>query len=327
VTTPEDFQSGATSSSKPGVRLLQYARLARPHQWSKSAFVLIGPLYGLRDLSEHWAVALRSALAAAVVFALVSSACYVINDLVDAPKDRLHPRKQRRPIASGEISPRAAIIFAIELLLAGAVCLLAIDGERRLIVGALAAVYAANVVAYSVWFKRIVIADVMGLSLGFVLRVFAGCAAVGIAPTTWLLNCTLFLAMFLSFGKRLGERRTMGGADGAISVRGVQAFYTDDLLRMAVVVTAVATLITYAGYVQANDKLYALSGLNLLWFTMIPATFGLLRCIVLLEGGAYDDPTELAGKDRAFQLAMITFGAITAALIVLSRQSLGATSS
>jgi 4-hydroxybenzoate polyprenyltransferase len=173
-------------------------------------------------------------------------------------------------------------------------------------------------VVYSFALKHVVMADVICLSLGFVLRVLGGCAAVGIGPTTWLLNCTLFLAMFLAFGKRLGERRLMLGAEGAASARGVQAAYTDDLLRMAVVVTAVASLLTYAGYVQAQEAHYHL-GFNLLWLTVLPATYGVLRCMVLVERGDYDDPTELASKDPPFQLAAAVFGALTLALILWVR--------
>jgi len=124
--------------------------------------------------------------------------------------------------------------------------------------------------------------------------------------------------MFLAFGKRLGERRTMG-ADAA-SARGIQARYTDDLLRMSVVVTGVATLITYASYVVArgegpNHVVHVIppfhAGINVLWFTMVPATYALLRCIVLLESGTYDDPTELAARDFPMQLAVAAFGLLT----------------
>lgn len=152
-----------------------------------------------------------------------------------------------------------------------------------------------------------------------------GCAAVAITPTTWLLNVTFFLSMFLAFGKRLGERRTLavaGAADDhahAIAHRPVQERYTDVLLQMAVVVTAVATLMTYAMYVQAVDADHATMthrlGFNALWLTLLPATYGLLRCIVLLESGRYDDPTELAYRDRGFIVASLAFVAITAVVL------------
>jgi len=127
---------------------------------------------------------------------------------------------------------------------------------------------------------------------------------------------------------RLGERRTLG--DNATAARAVQGVYTDELLRMMVVVTAVAMLLTYAGYVQDNESRFvwilgdrALGtrdtpnlGINLLWLTMLPATYAVLRSIVLLERGEYDDPTELATKDRDFQIAAGIFAVVTAGLVL-----------
>ncbi len=303
---------------------LSLLKLARPHQWSKSAFVLVGPFYSLADTHRPLAEVLLPATLAAAAFALASSSCYVVNDIFDAEADRLHPRKSRRPIAAGVVSTRIAWVFAAILLIASAVVVLLIPpaGEQNVrgLVGLTVGLYVANVTIYSVWIKHLVIADVMGLSLGFVLRVMGGCAAVAIAPTTWLLNCTFFLAMFLAFGKRLGERRSAGLA--AADIRAVQAAYTDDMLRMAVVVTAVVTLLSYAGYVQAREEYYkaaAAGGFNLLWLTVLPATFGLLRCMVLLERGAYDDPTELALRDRGFALAGLVFAVLTVWLVVQFR--------
>ncbi len=247
------------------------------------------------------------------VFALVSSAGYILNDIIDAPKDRLHPRKKERPIASGRVSPAEGVAVACACIaIAASIVWFLLAGEPRLWVAGLALAHGLNLVLYSMLLKRLVMLDVIGLALGFVLRVVAGCAAADIAPSTWLLNVAFFLAMFLAFGKRLGERRTV---EDAASVRGVQAGYTDDLLRLATAVTGVVTLVTYAGYVQfrggESGGTFA-AGFNLLWLTMIPATYGMLRCIVLLDRGRYDDPTELATRDLPMQAAVLVFGALTA---------------
>jgi 4-hydroxybenzoate polyprenyltransferase len=158
--------------------------------------------------------------------------------------------------------------------------------------------------------KHVVVLDVISLAAGFVLRVLGGCAATAVVPSSFLLNVTFFVAMFLAFGKRLGERRTMG--DDAAAARAVHGTYTDELLRMAVVVTGVATLVTYATYIEKQDAALFAGRFNLLWLTMVPATYGLMRCIVLLERGDYDDPTEIAARDRAVQAAVILFAALTA---------------
>ncbi len=293
-------------------------RLARPTQWSKSVFVLIGPAYWMVDNSPEDALRFAwDVLMACAAFALASSGCYVLNDLADVEEDRNHPRKKHRPIASGVIAPRVARWYAGLLFAASALLVVLLPSHSWWVMGLLVAGYVANVIAYSARLKHIVIADVMSLSMGFVLRVFGGCAAIGIAPTTWLMNVTLFLSMTLAFGKRLGERRSMG--EDAASVRGVQAKYSDELLRMAVVVTAVGTLLTYAGYVTTREADFAVHGFNWLWVSILPATYGLLRAILLLEHGRYDDPTELAVSDRPFQAAAGVFGVLMVALWFVMR--------
>lgn len=304
-------------------------RLARPRQWTKSAFVLVGPMYGLSDpaaVGRDWRQVVPGALVAACSFALVSSACYIVNDISDAEKDRFHPRKRHRPVASGAVPPATAWAFAGVLLAAG-VGMLALllvtqrgDTGPRAVLWTLLAVgvYAANVTMYSYRFKHAVMADVISLSLGFVVRVLGGCAAAWVMPSTWLLNVTFFLAMFLAFCKRLGERRVMEArGDDPAAVRGVQRVYTQELLRMSVVVTAVATLVTYSLYIQAHDARYT-HGFNLLWLTLLPATYGLLRAIVQVERGEFDDPTELITRDWRIQVAGALFVAIAGILTVWS---------
>ena len=289
--------------------------------------MLLGPLYGAADGAkiDPWSV-----VACFMAFALASSGCYVINDLRDVEADRMHPRKKKRPLAAGEVSVGIARVWAIALLAGAWLCTFApvvIDGgsavgQRMAWTAALVAIYVVNTVLYSVRLKHLVIVDVLSLSLGFVLRVLGGCAAAGVEPTTWLLNCTFFVSMFLAFGKRLGELRSLGEAAGA--ARGVLRIYTIDLLRMAMVVTAVAALVTYAGYAQARSDRYTVHyagwGFNVLWVTMLPATYALMRSIVQMERGKYDDPTELAYKDGGFRAAVLVFGLMTVGAMLLVRK-------
>lgn len=332
-------QSGEPAGSRS--LLLGLIRLARPHQWSKSVFVLIGPFYasvapGGTGLALSTVVV--PALLAAAAFALASSGCYIINDYMDREADRAHPRKRHRPLASGQVTPRAALGFAGVLWacsLGLCVALAAFDGWSAVWVAVVVLAYVANVLLYSVFIKHRPIADVMSLALGFVLRVIAGCLAVGVAPSTWLLNAVLFLSMFLAFGKRLGERRALqrlGSGSGEVSgkelaalaakVRKVQLLYSDQLLEMSVVTTAVATLLTYAAYIQAQEAVYTI-GFNLLWPTILPATFAMLRAFLLLDKGLYDDPTELATKDRSSQIAGVLFVVFTVLAIVVAKQAGG----
>lgn len=294
-------------------------KLARPTQWSKSVFVAIGPFYWLTDNTpENLGIFVAQVILACVAFALASSGCYVFNDLADVEEDRNHPRKKKRPIASGVVGESIARWYGLGLFAAAAALVFALPSDNRWVTGGFLLAYVVNVMAYSARLKHIVIADVMSLSMGFVLRVIGGCAAISISPTTWLLNVVLFLSMTLAFGKRLGERRSMTG--DASSIRGVQSQYSDDLLRMAVVVTAVGTLLTYAGYVTTREADFAFHGFNLLWITMIPATYALLRAMLLLEHGRYDDPTELAVADRPFKVAALAFGLVMFGLWLAVRQ-------
>lgn len=318
ATTGESEQPTTSPEAGPGKARpvwMEMIRLMRPMQWAKSAFVLIGPIYG-RALGSTEAIV--GLVAAAAAFCLASSAVYIHNDLRDRESDRKHPRKCRRPLASGAVTPRQAWgLFAALIVGAGAAVSLVPGGATALwareLLGLCLGLYVLNVLAYSWRFKHMVVMDVISLSLGFVLRVLGGCAALAVAPSSWLLNVTFFVAMFLSLGKRLGERRTLGAA--AASARSVQSLYTDDMLRMAVVVTGVATLLTYGQYVLTQAPHYTW-GFNLLWLTMLPATYGLLRAMVMLERGLFDDPTELATKDRPFQMAVLLFGAMTLALLL-----------
>jgi 4-hydroxybenzoate polyprenyltransferase len=281
-------------------------------------------MYGAADGAKFdpWAVA-----ACFMAFAFASSACYVVNDVRDRDADKMHPRKMHRPVASGAVAVGVAHAFVLVLLALAAACVVVprvtgnIDANRQLWTGGLVAMYVINTMLYSLRLKHVVIVDVLSLALGFVLRVLGGCAIAGVEPSGWLLNCTFFVSMFLALGKRLGEMRSLG--ENASAARGVLKIYTIDFLRMGVVVTAVAALVTYASYAQAQGKKYEFHaagwGFNLLWLTMLPATYGLLRAIVQLERGKYDDPTELAWKDNGFRLSVLLFGLLTGAAMLMVR--------
>jgi decaprenyl-phosphate phosphoribosyltransferase len=305
-------------------------KLARPHQWVKGVFVLVGPAFAIMDGSipreSVDAGLILTLFVAFFAFCFAASGCYVFNDLADVERDRAHPRKRKRPIASGRVSEGLARWFGIAMLVIGLGLGLFVSGSVRWWVLGMVLAYIVNVMCYSAMLKHVVILDVLSLSTGFVLRVLGGCAAVAVTPSTWLLNATLFLSMFLAFGKRLGERRVMGDADVA-SIRGVQQQYSDQILRMMVVVVGVATLLTYTGYVQSREGAMSIvlaSGVggdfafNLLWMTVLPAMLGLLRTITLIMDGRYDDPTELAMKDPVVRWSGVVFVGLTVGAMVLA---------
>ncbi|PCI09654.1 decaprenyl-phosphate phosphoribosyltransferase [bacterium] len=329
TTTPPSNNEPDTDSPSGGL-VSGMIRLARPHQWTKGIFVLIGPLFAIADgkLQDMDRTELAMAVGLTFLgFCLAASGCYVFNDLADVERDRAHPRKKRRPLACGQVPVGMAKVFGICLLFVSLFSVMGVPAELRFWVLGLIVLYIINVMAYSSGLKHIVIVDVLSLSSGFVLRVLGGCAAVGVAPSTWLLNATLFLSMFLAFGKRLGERRHLGSEEDATAVRDVQQHYSDQMLRMFVVVTGVATLLTYTSYVRSQEAQYMYTfatrqgsldggfGMNLLWITVAPATLALLRTITLLMRGRFDDPTELALKDNMVRLTGLVFVASTVIVI------------
>lgn len=335
--SPSSPNTQTPPSTSGGGVLPGLIKLMRLHQWTKGIFVLIGPFFALADgkLQSMPRPELALAIACTFVgFGLAASGCYIFNDLADVERDRAHPRKRKRPLASGHVPLGIAKVFGVVILLISLASVLGVPSELRIWVMGLLVLYIINVNLYSGGLKHIVIVDVLCLSSGFVIRVLGGCAAVGVTPSTWLLNATLFLSMFLAFGKRLGERRHLGGDEAAMAARDVQQHYSDQMLRMFVVVTGVATLLTYTSYVQSrhDDFVYTFAtrqgslgesfGFNLMWVTVAPATLALLRTITLLMRGRYDDPTELALRDNMVRLAGLIFVASTVIVLWIHQNQL-----
>ena len=197
-------------------QLALFLKLLRPHQWVKSGFVFVGLLFG-----HVWnnGPVVHQVLLAAVAFSLAASAIYVFNDMVDRERDREHPEKRRRPLASGQVSPTQA------LLLAGACLIVALvfAAAASLAVLAIVSAYVLLNVAYSLRLKYIVLLDVFIVATGFMLRILAGTLGVGIAFTG--------LAGYLwykeiSKGERTADRTaTTRGLDSLVAAPAVGTDY------------------------------------------------------------------------------------------------------
>ena len=184
-------------------------RLARPRDWIKNIFVLLPVPFALKAMgpAERQGFSLASFCLGLVGFCLVTSAVYTLNDLWDAKTDRLHPKKCRRPIASGEVSPLAAALQLAVLLVAGLGLCMASERYPSVII--VLAYVAANL-AYNLGARNVALLDVFLLSSGFVIRVLLGCALVKMPPSPWLLLCTSTLALVPGIHQAAGrlERRT-----------------------------------------------------------------------------------------------------------------------
>ena len=250
------------------------ARLMRPHQWLKNAFVFAGLVFSQswRDEATVWRVALAFG-----AFCCASSMVYILNDWHDRASDALHPTKRRRPLASGAVSPAAALVLACALL-AGA--LLLASGNRVLL--ALLGVYVALNLAYSWRLKQVPVVDVCIIASGFMLRLLAGTLAVGIAPSRWLLLTGMFVALYLGFSKRKAE-----SFHDASAQRAVLAHYPAALLDTFIAVTMTATLTTYSLFATSAEA--QLQHGERLLYTVPVVIFGMLRYAYQVSRGHGED--------------------------------------
>ncbi|RYG43523.1 decaprenyl-phosphate phosphoribosyltransferase [bacterium] len=280
-------------------------RLIRPKQWSKGLLVFAAPLFA-QKLVEPMGVACT--LLAFAAMSLISSAVYVLNDLIDVERDKAHPIKRERPIASGAVSVSTAKVLIV-LLLAGGLALGAILNKTTVVI---LITYLLVQVAYNMRLKREPVADVFCLSLGFVLRASLGAAAVGVGISGWLLFCTGALALMLGFGKRRHEWILQG--DSRTTSREVLGGYTRPVLDACLLMAAGGAAMSYGVY--SIESPTAISH-PLLIATALPVFYGIYRYMYLVmatdEGG---EPENLLFRDRHIVSTVVVFALL--ALLALS---------
>ena len=277
----------------------------RPRQWVKNLFVFAGVIFSQQMLTPlAW-----TALAAFVIFCGLSGAIYLFNDVADVERDRLHPTKRLRPIASGALSRSTALVFGV-LLLAG--CLAAAYRVGPAF-GLVALGYGALLTAYSVWLKHLVILDVLTVAGGFVLRAVAGAVAVKAEISGWLLICTILIALFLALGKRRHEYRSL--ARDAAAHRPILAEYSESFLDQMISVVTASTVTAYSLYTMSPETV-AKFHTRLLPLTLPFVLYGIFRYLYLLYrrdlGG---NPSDLFVNDRALLLDALLWMLATFAII------------
>jgi len=287
----------------------------RPRQWTKNLLLYVGAIFSqhLRDP----AVLLRST-AGVVVFSLLSGSVYLLNDLLDVEADRLHPKKSRRPLASGRL-PVAAARVALPVLVAGVGAAAWWLGRSFALI---AAIYLASNLAYSFWLKRHVILDVFSIALGFVLRAIAGveivrAVASGVLLSPWLLVCTFFGALFLGVSKRRREMMNAGAA--AVGQRAVLSLYTPELLDVMLVVSATCTLIAYALYTMWPTTVAKFHTESLL-YTVPIVSYGVFRYLHLVRvSETSEDPSAVLLSDRPIQATVALFLLVVGWILYVGR--------
>ncbi|MFZ5763486.1 MAG: decaprenyl-phosphate phosphoribosyltransferase [Thermodesulfobacteriota bacterium] len=267
-------------------------RLLRPKQWLKNLMLLFPPLFGgvlfqpeiLRDLPLPL-----------LAFCLASSANYAINDVLDADKDACHPVKKSRPIPSGAISARSAVLLGLGFF-AAALCLGVLISIPFLItlLG-----YLLLSSAYSLKLKDVPVVDIFCVSAGFLLRLHAGGIAFGVPISDWLFLTVFLLSIFLSLGKRIAEKQLL--QDACRHHRPVLQEYPMSFLHGTMYMSGAAVLVTYAMYVVAHPGLL---------YTIPLCCFGLFRLMFRVIKNSNGDPTEALLHDKVLLIVSVLWLAI-----------------
>ncbi|MBU6361551.1 MAG: decaprenyl-phosphate phosphoribosyltransferase [Chloroflexota bacterium] len=279
-------------------------RTMRPKQWLKNGFVFLPLVF---DFKMFVTKPLVNTLVGFIVLCALSSVVYLINDAVDAPQDRLHPKKKNRPIAKGIVSIRLAIGCAIVL----GILSLTLAFWLNPLFGVVAATYLAMQIAYSFVLKHVVLVDVFVIAIGFVLRVVAGIPLVDAERfSPWLFVCTLFMSLLLGFGKR---RQEIVELKGSSNTRAILSEYNLSLLDQIIPIITAGLIVSYSFYTFSAPQLPTNHAMMI---TIPVAMYGLFRYLYLVhvrgEGGA---PDELLFRDRPLLLATLLFSLI--AILVL----------
>lgn len=252
-------------------------RQLRPKQWTKNLLIFAAPLFSFETVNPG---SLVETLIGFFLLSFVSGCVYIVNDYADREADRNHPVKKYRPMASGALPPKLAVVFGILLLIAS----LAVSYLLNPLFTALLLLYFAMNVAYSFRLKHVVIIDIMIIATGFVLRAIAGGLVIHVPFTPWFLLCTMLLSLFLAIGKRRHELHLLQHDKG--SHRKVLDQYSFDLLDQMSSIVTTATIISYSLFTFTSGRT-----VHLMW-TIPLVIYGMFRYLYLIhiekKGGAPD---------------------------------------
>jgi 4-hydroxybenzoate polyprenyltransferase len=265
----------------------------RPKQWIKNGLLLVAIVFSERYMDvDAW----MNVSFGVAMFCMLSSAGYLVNDLKDVEADRAHPKKQFRPIASGDLPSGLAWATVVVFILAGLSGAFALHTRF----GIAAITYLFITLSYSNFFKHTAILDVMLLSSGFIVRAVAGAEAIQVPSSPWFLVCIAFGALFIGLIKRLAEIRLL--KEDAGSHRKALEEYSEPLLLQLISITTACSLISYA--------LYTFEGASTQWMmlTLPIVIFAVFRYLLLVsmegEGG---EPSSTLLKDKALLLSVLAF--------------------
>jgi 4-hydroxybenzoate polyprenyltransferase len=281
----------------------------RPHQWTKNFFIYAALIFSQNIFNLPLLIKTTIAFSA---FCLISSALYIFNDLKDLEEDKLHPLKSKRPIASGKIKKSTATLVIIILSLLGFSSAFSLNKNYFIII----LVYFLLQLSYSIKLKHIVILDVFVVALGFLIRVVAGGLAIEVSLSSWLLICTILLALFLALSKRRHELVLL--EDDASEHRPILEEYSPYLLDQMIAVVTASTVIAYCLYTISEETVTKFGTTNLI-FTVPFVLYGIFRYLYLIhqkiEGGS---PEALIIKDKPLLVDIFLWIATAVIILYLS---------
>lgn len=285
--------------------MVNIVNLLRIRQWHKNAFVLLG-FFVLGDYGNY-ILLLKSVLIFAA-FCASSSAVYIFNDFYDIESDKIHPHKKNRPLASGTVNVKFALFLSFILCIAGIIISYSISMAALIIISA----YIINNAAYSVFLKKYPIIDVFQIGLGFMLRIFAGTAGIGVYISEWMLLTGFMISLLIGFSKRYAE---LSNNPAPQKHRKVLQEYSLETLRSFMIIMASATIITYSLY-TLSPRSVELHGTTNLIYTTPFVIFGIFRFIYLvLFHQSGDDPSSQIFKDKQMVIIII-FWALAYGIII-----------
>ena len=297
-----ELQIRHTRNSEVG--LPPIVALLRPHQWVKNAFV-VAPLFftpGMLTGANLLQVALGFAS-----FCLLASAVYVLNDLMDREADRLHPEKRHRPLAAGSVSVPTALLLLV-LLGGGGLGLAWHLGSGF---AEIALLYLGLNIAYSMWLKRISIVDVMLVATGYVLRIYAGAALIGVTASVWIIVCAGLVSLFIALAKRRDDVVRALGSEHRSALKG----YTKPFLDAAIGIVLGGLVVSYLIY-TTDQSVMQRFGTERLYLTTPFVIMGVLRYLqIALVEERSGSPTTIVLTDRFLILCVLAWIATFAALI------------
>ncbi|MFO7944226.1 MAG: decaprenyl-phosphate phosphoribosyltransferase [Anaerolineales bacterium] len=269
-------------------------RSMRPKQWVKSIFLFTALVFDRKLL--HPDAFLRT-LIGAVLFSLMASAVYIINDIADIESDRNHPKKRHRPIASGKLPTSTAWGIGMGIMLAALILAYLLE-PAFMVIGVL---YLVLNLSYSTWLKHIPLLDVLILASFYVLRVQAGVTLIEVKRfSPWLYVVTTLFALFIGFGKRRAELNLL--SQKANQHRSVFEGYTIDLLDQLITIVSGTTIVAYSLYTFSAPNLPENHAMML---TIPFVLYGLFRYLYLLQMGKGGAPEEIAYTDRPLQISIL----------------------